>query len=83
MMAAAPPPPPHLAAQYNHHQMAQAQAAHMQQMQQQQAQHIPTLPNTNNPRFYFDISMEGKRLGRVIIEASLVQPIIKSIWTSF
>ena len=32
-----------------------------------------SLPPTTNPRFYFDISMEGKRLGRVIIE---VQPSI-------
>jgi len=65
MMAPQGPPPPHL--QYNHHQMA-AQA-HMMQA------HIPTLPSTNNPRFYFDISMEGKRLGRVIIEVqSAVAP---------
>ena len=43
---------------------------------QQQASTTPhpimhSLPPTNNSRFYFDISMEGKRLGRVIIE---VQP---------
>ncbi len=29
------------------------------------------LPPSNNPRYFFDIAMEGKRLGRVIIE---VQP---------
>jgi hypothetical protein len=29
------------------------------------------LPPTNNPRYFFDLAMEGKRLGRVIIE---VQP---------
>ena len=28
-----------------------------------------SLPPSSNPRFYFDITMEGKRLGRVIIEA--------------
>ena len=32
-----------------------------------------SLPPSSNPRFYFDIVMEGKRLGRVIIE---VQPSI-------
>jgi len=70
-MMAPQPPPPHL--QYNH-QMAQAQAQVM--MQAAAAGHIPpALPNTNNPRFFFDISMEGKRLGRVIIEVqSAVAP---------
>ena len=29
------------------------------------------LPPTNNPRYFFDLVMEGKRLGRVVIE---VQP---------
>merc|ERR1719167_691893 len=64
----APQPPPHL--QYNHQMAAQAQVM----MQAAAAGHIPpALPNTNNPRFFFDISMEGKRLGRVIIE---VQPTV-------
>jgi len=31
------------------------------------------LPPTNNPRYFFDLAMEGKRLGRVIIE---VQPAV-------
>jgi peptidyl-prolyl isomerase F (cyclophilin D) len=29
---------------------------------------IVQLPPTNNPRFFFDIAMDGKRLGRAIIE---------------
>ena len=29
---------------------------------------IVPLPPTNNPRFFFDIAMDGKRLGRAIIE---------------
>ena len=29
---------------------------------------IISLPPTNNPRYYFDIVMEGRRMGRVIIE---------------
>ena len=47
-------------------------AAHLQH-QQQASPMILSLPPTSNPRYYFDISMEGKRLGRVIIE---VQPSI-------
>ena len=66
-------PPPHAA--HMHHPAALGQAAayaqqhqQMQAMMQQAQQIPPSLPNTNNPRFFFDISMEGKRLGRVIIE---------------
>ena len=29
---------------------------------------IVQLPPTNNPRFFFDMAMDGKRLGRAIIE---------------
>lgn len=29
---------------------------------------ILSLPSSNNPRYYFEISMEGKKLGRAIIE---------------
>ena len=47
-------------------------AGHLQH-QQQPSPMILSLPPTSNPRYYFDISMEGKRLGRVIIE---VQPSI-------
>ena len=47
---------------------------HLQQQASTQAHTLMhSLPPTTNPRFYFDISMEGKRLGRVIIE---VQPSI-------
>jgi len=73
-------PPPHAARVHHPAALGQA-AAYAQQHQQmqammQQAQQIPpSLPNTNNPRFFFDISMEGKRLGRVIIEVqSAVAP---------
>ena len=49
-------------------------ASHLQQQASTTAHTLMhSLPPTSNPRFYFDLSMEGKRLGRVIIE---VQPSI-------
>ena len=53
--------------------MAHAQQIHHQHHQQQQQQQLPMiqLPPSNNPRYFFDLGMEGKNLGRVIIE---VQP---------
>ena len=47
-------------------------AGHLQH-QQQASPMMLSLPPTSNPRYYFDLSMEGKRLGRVIVE---VQPSI-------
>ena len=44
-------------------------ASHLQQQASTTAHTLMhSLPPTSNPRYYFDISMEGKRLGRVIIE---------------
>jgi len=72
------------AAQQNmnhHHAMSAAMghAAHQYSNPQQQAMaaaaaamaaHLPIvqLPPSNNPRFFFDMAMDGKRLGRAIIE---------------
>ena len=47
---------------YPNHAMAHHMAAMAAQMP------IVPLPPTNNPRFFFDIAMDGKRLGRAIIE---------------
>ena len=62
-----------MAPPYSNHPMAMAMAAQQaaqQQQQQQQQQTMPMiqLPPSNNPRFFFDIAMDGKRLGRAIIE---------------
>ena len=45
-----------------------AMAHHMAAMAAQMPAAILQLPPTNNPRFFFDIAMDGKRLGRAIIE---------------
>jgi len=50
----------------NQHAMAQQMAAMAAAAQMPAA--IIQLPPTNNPRFFFDIAMDGKRLGRAIIE---------------
>ena len=42
---------------------------HLQQQSMATHPLMHSLPPSSNPRFYFDITMEGKRLGRVIIEA--------------
>ena len=54
-------------APYSNHPMA-AMAMAAQAAQQQQNMPMIQLPPSNNPRFYFDIAMDGKRLGRAIIE---------------
>ena len=73
-------PPPSLMGISAQHQAAAAQAAamvaqqnmqHLHQQQQQQQMSMIQLPPSNNPRYFFDLAMEGKNLGRVIIE---VQP---------
>lgn len=60
---------------HHHFGAAMAAAGHGYSNQQQammaaMASHMPLvqLPPSNNPRFFFDIAMDGKRLGRAIIE---------------
>ncbi len=70
-----------MVAQMNQHQMAAAMGHHghfsanpatmaAAAAAAAMAQQLPMvqLPPTNNPRFFFDIAMDGKRLGRAIIE---------------
>eukprot|EP00096_Caligus_rogercresseyi_P015908 TRINITY_DN83_c0_g5_i2.p1 TRINITY_DN83_c0_g5~~TRINITY_DN83_c0_g5_i2.p1 ORF type:complete len:776 (+),score=258.64 TRINITY_DN83_c0_g5_i2:278-2605(+) len=60
-------------------QQQQQQQVQQHQQQQHQVQHqpslllSPSLPPSLNPRFFLDIVMEGKKLGRVIIE---VEPLL-------
>jgi len=54
------------AAPYSNHPMAPMAMAMAAQQQQQMP--MIQLPPSNNPRFFFDIAMDGKRLGRAIIE---------------